>query len=279
MFTKYIEYTKNIVTPIFVLFSSIFFIKNVSNEHSIIVKPVYNYNFYRNIFMFICSLGCGKHLIRYFIRRSSKIQESVDAFLFYSYNTYLIHNCIYNKEWFKTIVLFNNVEDHIFTELELILYQLQMAHYILELFCFFYRKNKRKDDNEMLLHHIITLTLIIGSYSSNLIRSGLYVMYLHDINDILLQLSKTLVYLKIDERITNTTFGMFILSWIHTRLYLYGKMVYDMGIHYYNKSFLLDVLFYSLCTLYILNLIWFKLIIDVLIKTLFEKKLVDVREE
>ena len=70
-----------------------------------------------------------------------------------------------------------------------------------------------------------------------------------------------------------------LLSWIHTRLYLYGKMVYDMGIHYYNKSFLLDVLFYSLCTLYILNLIWFKLIIDVLIKTLFEKKLVDVREE
>ena len=131
----------------------------------------------------------------------------------------------------------------------------------------------------MLIHHIITLILIIGSYHTNLIRAGLYVMYLHDINDVFLQLSKTLVYLNFEDKITNCTFGIFIVSWIYTRLYLYGVLVYDMGANYYNINFMLNTLFYCLCILYTLNLIWFKLIIDVLIKTIFEKNLVDVRED
>ena len=131
----------------------------------------------------------------------------------------------------------------------------------------------------MLVHHIVTLILIVGSYHTHLIRSGLFVMYLHDINDIFLQFSKTLVYLDIQENITNCTFGIFIISWIYTRLYLYGIVVYDMGYKYYNVNVLFNTLFYSLSVLYTLNLIWFKLIMDVLIKTIFEKKLVDVREE
>ena len=163
--------------------------------------------------------------------------------------------------------------------MELVVYQLQIAHYLLELLYFFYRDIKRKDDKEMLIHHIITLILIIGSYHTNLIRAGLYVMYLHDINDVFLQLSKTLVYLNVNENITNSTFGIFIVSWIYTRLYLYGVLVYDMGANYYNVNVLFNTLFYSLSILYTLNVIWFKLIVDVLIKNVFEKKLVDVREE
>jgi len=55
--------------------------------------------------------------------------------------------------------------------------------------------------------------------------------------------------------------------------------VYDMGMNYYNVNVLFNTLFYSLSILYTLNVIWFKLIVDVLIKTIFGKKLVDVREE
>jgi very-long-chain ceramide synthase len=278
-YTKYTNYVNNMMAPIFLIFSSLFFIKNVSNELSSLAKPTYNYRFYRNIFVFLGSLGCSKYMIRYTIKSSSKIQESVESFLFYTYNTLILHRCLSNKEWFTTLVLFDNIEHHVFTELELVVYQLQISHYLLELLYFFYRDIKRKDDKEMLIHHIITLILIIGSYHTNLIRAGLYVMYLHDINDIFLQLSKTLVYHNVNENITNSTFGIFIVSWIYTRLYLYGILVYDMGANYYNINFLLNTLFYCLCILYTLNVIWFKLIIDVLIKTVFGKKLVDVREE
>ena len=53
---------------------------------------------------------------------------------------------------------------------------------------------KRKDDKEMLLHHIITLTLLLGSYYTNLIRGGLYVLYLHDINDIFHNYQNTCIF-------------------------------------------------------------------------------------
>jgi len=192
MFTKYTKYSnfvKNkILAPLFLIFSSICFIQNVSNEYSTIVKPNYNISFYRNIFVFLGSLGCTKYVIKLSITNNIKLQESVESFLFYTYNTLVLHRCLSNKEWFTTLVLFDNIEHHVFTELELVVYQLQIAHYLLELLYFFYRDIKRKDDKEMLIHHIITLILIIGSYHTNLIRSGLYVMYLHDINDVFLQL-------------------------------------------------------------------------------------------
>ena len=58
----------------------------------------------------------------------------------------------------------------------------------------------------------------------------------------------------------------------------FGRLTYDMGITYYNMNLLLNILFYSLCSLYILNLIWFKMIFQILLKTIFENKLEDIRE-
>jgi len=272
---------KSPFSQIILLYSSIIFIECTSNENnnSTLVKPLFNCYFYANIAIFTIGIKSGQQLLQKIIIDNKKLYESLDSLLFYTYNTFLLHRCLNNKDWFHKLLLFDNVENHLFTQLELTIYGLQIAHYLLEISYCYNKEIKRKDDKEMFIHHIITLILIIGSYHTNLIRAGLYVMYLHDINDVFLQLSKTLVYRNVNGNITNSTFGIFIVSWIYTRLYLYGILVYDMGTNYYNINFLLNTLFYCLCILYTLNVIWFKLIVDVLIKTVFGKKLVDVREE
>lgn len=265
----------NINVNVLLLFTSLYCInKTYDNSNTI---PVFDSVFYKStIFITTCIYNCQRILENKIINR--KLYESVSSFLFYIINTILLHICLNDKEWFHKLVFFDNVDNHIFSSFELLIYKIQISHYLLELYHVSNKKIKRKDDTEMFIHHIVTLTLIIGSYYRNIIRGGLYVMYLHDINDVFLQLSKTLVYLGYKENITNCTFGIFICSWVYTRLYLFGRLTYDMGVTYYNMNLLLNILFYSLCSLYILNLIWFKMIFQILLKTIFENKLEDIRE-
>ena len=43
---------------------------------------------------------------------------------------------------------------------------------------------KRSDYYEMLLHHCLTVALIVGSYLINLVEIGVLVIYIHDFTDI-----------------------------------------------------------------------------------------------
>jgi hypothetical protein len=267
----------NIVYNVLFLIPSIFIISsNLDNNE--IYKAQFDTTFCNSILSITVGLYNVDVLVHKMIHQT-KLAESINSLIFHSVNTILLHNCLHSTDWFLSLSLFNNVDDHIFSKFELLIYYMQISHYIIELYNIRDQRTKRKDDTEMFIHHIITLTLIIGSFYSNLLRSGLYVMYLHDINDIFLQLSKTLVYLNITEKITDCTFGMFVISWAYTRLYQYGKIVYLMGDNYYNSSFVLNILFYSTCILYMLNLIWFKMILDVLYKKIVDnKKVEDTRE-
>ena len=65
---------------------------------------------------------------------------------------------------------------------------------------------------EMLLHHVVTIILIFISYSANLFRIGLNIVYLFDINDIFLCFSKLLTYYKFNNKITDTTFIIFFIG-------------------------------------------------------------------
>lgn len=222
------------------------------------------------------------NIFKYLIKNNQKLLESVQSFFYYLFNCILLHNILHNKEWFYTRVFFKNTSEHRFTYIEYIALLISVVHYVIELYDRWYVINtvmiKRKDDTEMMVHHIITSLLIIGAYKMNLCRAALFVLYLHDINDVLLQLSKSLVYIKISEIITNITFIVFIFSWIYTRLYLYKYIVVEMYQVFYGTSILSNILCYLLTILYGLNMYWFKLIMNVLYNNICGGKLEDVRE-
>jgi very-long-chain ceramide synthase len=65
-------------------------------------------------------------------------------------------------------------------------------------------------------HHVITIFLVLASYSQNLTRVGCLVLVLMDFTDIILPLAKMLRYLELP-RACDAAFVSFLVSWFLTR--------------------------------------------------------------
>lgn len=79
---------------------------------------------------------------------------------------------------------------------------------------------KRKDFWEMCTHHIITITLLVFSWTCNMVRCGCLVLVIHDCADIFLEGAKMTRYLKW-QRTCDFLFAVFTVLWIVTRLFIY----------------------------------------------------------
>lgn len=70
---------------------------------------------------------------------------------------------------------------------------------------------------EMLLHHIVTLFLILGSFMCNYLRIGSVVAFTHDISDIFAYLVRLTIDFK--NQLIPMTVGISLLtSWAYSRL-------------------------------------------------------------
>lgn len=85
-------------------------------------------------------------------------------------------------------------------------------------------EDRRKDHWQMMIHHIITTTLMIMSYANGFTRVGCLVLVLFDLCDILLPLAKMFKYMSL-EPLPDITFVLFLLSWLVTRQVLYPFVV------------------------------------------------------
>ncbi|RDL33013.1 Uncharacterized protein BP5553_08452 [Venustampulla echinocandica] len=79
-------------------------------------------------------------------------------------------------------------------------------------------EKRRKDFNELVAHHIVTLTLVGLSYRFHFTYIGIAIYITHDISDFFLALSKSLHY--IDSPMVGLYFGTSIGAWIYLRHYL-----------------------------------------------------------
>ncbi|RTE84084.1 hypothetical protein BHE90_001405 [Fusarium euwallaceae] len=88
----------------------------------------------------------------------------------------------------------------------------------------------RKDANEMILHHIVTLSLIGLSYRFHFTHIGIAVYITHDISDLFLAVSKVLNYLK--SPITVPFYVTFMGVWIYMRHYINLRIIYSLFTEY-----------------------------------------------
>jgi acyl-CoA-dependent ceramide synthase len=77
-------------------------------------------------------------------------------------------------------------------------------------------EHRRKDHHQMLLHHIVTIVLLAGSYSYRQWRAGNAVLVCMDLVDIILPLAKVLRYVSL-QRSCDAAFTVFVAAWIITR--------------------------------------------------------------
>ncbi|ETW83829.1 hypothetical protein HETIRDRAFT_312589 [Heterobasidion irregulare TC 32-1] len=83
---------------------------------------------------------------------------------------------------------------------------------------------RRRDHWQMMTHHVITIALVIISYSYNFTRVGCLIMVIMDWCDITLTFAKTLRYLAF-QKACDLAFIFFLISWFITRHVLFIKVI------------------------------------------------------
>jgi len=89
---------------------------------------------------------------------------------------------------------------------------------------------KRRDFPEYILHHIITLGLVLFSYCTNQLSLGAVVMLTHDFTDCLVSIFKIFADV-VSKKWQYFTLISMVIGWIYFRLYFFQIHVIH---HYYQ---------------------------------------------
>lgn len=141
-------------------------------------------------------------------------------------------------------------------------------------------ETRRKDFYQMFAHHLITIALLVFSFTCNFSRVGSLTVIVHDVADIPLQITKLCIYLKW-KKTCDIIFAFFAILWILTRcIYfpfkivastaLYAHAIVDMHPVYYIFNVLLG-------SLAVLHYYWTYFIMRIIVNTAIKGEVEDDR--
>uniref|UniRef100_A0A7S1PJT5 TLC domain-containing protein n=1 Tax=Percolomonas cosmopolitus TaxID=63605 RepID=A0A7S1PJT5_9EUKA len=128
------------------------------------------------------------------------------------------------------------------------------------------RNHVRDDDLQMQIHHMATIFLLVGSFHVGHLRIGTLVLYVHDMSDVFVAITKIFNYTKFRDGILVVLLSNLVLSWAYYRLYRFPKdviLIIMEQIGFANKSTFDYSLMFGLIVLFILHVIWFYQIIQI----------------
>lgn len=186
---------------------------------------------------------------------------------------------------------------HMYVDPRVKAYYLWVFGYWLSQIFVIHIEDKRSDHYQMFTHHIVTCALVWGSYSYGYTRIGHLVMIMMDFVDTWLSIAKCSKYLRINKKVTDFFFMVFIITWIGFR---HGVYMYEMlyGMFYATPSLegecalaatgeplmcfsrTAHTSFFILAMiLQIITLVWLWMIIKVVIRVLRGQGAVDSRSD
>ncbi|KAG5850768.1 ceramide synthase 1 [Anguilla rostrata] len=240
-----------------------------------------------------------KPLARWFCllpKDTAKMPESAWKLLFYtmswSYSTYLLFFTHYSFFYDPPSVFYGWKSGMSVPTDIAIAYLIQGSFYGHSIYATIYMDAWRKDSSVMVVHHIITLALITFSYAFRYHNIGLLVLFLHDINDILLEFTKLNVYFKtrggvyhmLNDVLSNLGSVSFSITWFWFRLYWFPlKVLYASCVSSLESVPKIPFYFFFnflLFALLLMNIYWFLYIVLFVVKVLTGqmREVNDVRE-
>ena len=166
----------------------------------------------------------------------SKIVKFVEAFwrfLFYSCFCILGYNALFVPEpapWlFNTVHHFEGWPHHVISNAMFFYYHIELGCYIHQLL---WTEVSRSDAIEMIVHHIVTISLIVLSFLSKFMRIGAVILLIHDLADVFLESAKVFNYISkpegnrwIKDVLVDPLFGVFAVTFFITRLVIYPRNI------------------------------------------------------
>lgn len=170
----------------------------------------------------------------------------------------------------------------------LLFYCLETGFYLQSIPFLIYYETRRKDFLESMIHHIVTLGLLVYSYYVNLTRVGIMIMLLHDICDVPMEFAKLLKYAG-HQTFADAFFALFFITWVAARmvyfpLYIIRSTWYESisvaAIPYNINPQPHHAIFNTLLmVLFVLHCYWSYLIFKILWRALTAGGASDIRED
>ncbi|XP_041379645.1 ceramide synthase 1-like [Gigantopelta aegis] len=225
---------------------------------------------------------------------ADKFPESAWKALYYSVAWgWAVYLCIFSEEqyFFKLGHHWTKIVPGITVEPSLYwLYMLQMGFYAHCVYASVFIETIRRDFTVLMIHHFLTLGLLSFSYAVRFHFIGLLVLFVQDIGDVSLEVSKCVLYFKtrngkdhkLPEFLANISFAIFTIQWVLFRLYWFPtKVLYStsyIGIKIYPGGPFYLPFNIMLMVLYAMQVYWFTFIVKVLVRVLSGKEVSDTRE-
>ena len=142
------------------------------------------------------------------------------------------------------------------------LLEYQFSYWIANSFLYFILDIAKKDHLQMILHHVVTLSLIYFSLQANRSSIGVVVLFLHNISDAIFSFMKIFHYFQLYNKdyyyATEILYGINLFSYSFWRIYYLNKcVIYDCLSHI--QSYMDGCLIGGLCILSLLHIYWFSL--------------------
>jgi ceramide synthetase len=212
--------------------------------------------------------------------RIKKFVEALWRFLFYTvfclvgYQTLFVPSpvsWILNSDEF-----WNDWPMHGLTKSISFYYQVELGAYFHQLL---WTEVSRSDAAEMIVHHFVTIFLVVLSYLLNFTRIGTAILLLHDSADVFLESAKVFNYISKSpggdwsKVICDALFGAFAVTFFVTRLVFYPKHILYSVVVTAQQLFGFSPAYWIftalLATLQVLHIFWFYLISRMLYVVLF----------
>ncbi|CCK68328.1 TLC domain-containing protein KNAG_0A06730 [Huiozyma naganishii CBS 8797] len=224
--------------------------------------------------------------------KSKRIMEQTFYIVYYSLSSPFGLYIMYHSDlwFFKTTPLYTTYPDINIPYLFKIFYLGQASFWAQQACVLVLQLEKpRKDNNEMIFHHIVTLLLIWSSYVFHFTKMGLAIYVSMDISDWFLSLSKDFNYL--DSPYTAVVFFTFVVVWAYLRHYVNIKILWSVltefrSVGNYTLNFAtqqykcwisLPIVFTLIGALQAVQLLWFFLILRVLYRIVRSSVYEDIR--
>lgn len=196
-----------------------------------------------------------------------KFGKSMYKFIFFTSSLVFEFLILKNENWVLNSKLYNTPLPEIPIKFKLF-YTFQLSFYITEFLSIFF-EIRRKDFIQLAFHHTVSFILLILSFNVKTMKFGLLILFLHNLSDPILEMSKQEYYL-MKYHFSNVLFFIFMILFIGLRLLIFPRWLIVAAVKYVvNLKKINPVLIFEiflLLSLQILNLVWSKDVLKIFIR-------------